>query len=357
MAEQARKQVDPAQRAMYFAQGTRKHDQMLASQTVKEQETVVFTLPKTRLLSRVRLMVEATVTVKHASATTYEPAVFAPFTLLRNVMLDVNNGFNPFSVDGKSLNMYNLMRFNANTLQRITNGGRGKVVQELKASASGAKNKIRFVADLPVVVNERDPIGLILLQNLEGIVSLTIDIGKASDLLKQGSTGYEVTLDSMTVAPELETFTIPAHPDAFPDIAVLKLVNSQSQTITSIGEQTVHLPVGTTYRRFAFYIEDENGNGMTDEQLGGNIELVFNQADTPVRITPKHLSAINHEQLGYILPDGLFVFDFSYNGIIGLGGARDYIDTERLTEFWLKFNSPAKGKITIVRECLARLRG
>jgi hypothetical protein len=56
------------------------------------------------------------------------------------------------------------------------------------------------------------------------------------------------------------------------------------------------------------------------------------------------------------LANGIYVFDFTYQGLEGYGGARDYIDTEKLTEFWLKFQAAETGKITYVRETLARLQ-
>ena len=54
---------------------------------------------------------------------------------------------------------------------------------------------------------------------------------------------------------------------------------------------------------------------MVDDDFAGNIELVFNQADIPYSIKPSLLSSLNHNQFGRVLPDGCYVFDYSWNGI------------------------------------------
>ena len=71
---------------------------------------------------------------------------------------------------------------------------------------------------------------------------------------------------------------------------------------------------------------------------------------------PLDLACENFEQYDGALPTGVYVFDFSDNGIRNMGNARDYIDTERMTEFWLKFTAGAAGTVKIFYETLSRLR-
>lgn len=348
-------QVTPQQRAALFATATRQNWQMQASKSVGALETAEFTIPKVRLTSRIRLLVEAQLTVTHASNATYIPAAFAPFTAIRRVSVDMNNGFSPFSVSGTQLYLYSLMRENAAILNRQTSG-RGKVVQGTAASADGAANTIRFLADLPLTLNDRDAVGLILTQNQETTVTVTVDIDSAEKLATDAS-GFTYELGQVKITPMVESFSIPAVQEAFPDISTLKLVQAGTKAINGAGQVNYELPTGQTYRKIAFLIENESGEGIADADLSGDIEIVLNQADTPYRVNPKVLAGINHEQFGMPLPSGLYAFDFSYQGISNYGGARDYIDTERLTEFWLRFNATQGGKITVVYETLSRLRG
>lgn len=345
----------PQQAALNFSVSTRQHMQPIPSVAGAAGATVAFQIPKVRLTSKVRVMVEATLTAIHANQTSYTPAPFAPFTLIRRVNVDVQSGFQPFKVSGEELYLYSLMRDNAFILQR-QDSGRGKVVQGITASSGqGTDNRIRFVFDLPLTLNDRDPVGLILTQNQETTVSVTIDLADAA-ALHSGASGFTFNLSNISITPMVESFGIPTAQDARPDLSVIKLVQSTKQVISGSGEQTVKLPVGTTYRKLIFYVEDNNG-GVSDDDLNGNIELLFNQADTPYKVNPKILAAYNHEQFGHVLPQGVYAFDFSYQGIANYGGSRDVIDTERLTEFWLRFNASNAGNVTCVYELLSRLQG
>src|SRR5690606_4956983 len=181
MANGEMRNLTPAQRAALFAQTTRKHWQMLPTIAAAENSRVSFDLPKTRLLSGIRLLVQATLTAQHSASTSYTPAEFAPFTLLRRVAVNINNGFNPFYITGRNLYFYNLLALGADVLER-QNSGRHRTIQGTAASSGGTANTIRFMVDLPITLNERDPIGLILLQNQETVVTVNVDVGDADDL-------------------------------------------------------------------------------------------------------------------------------------------------------------------------------
>lgn len=351
------RQLSPQQRAMLFSQGTRQTLQMLPTVSAQgESTTIQFDLPKTRLLSRILLEVEAVATLKATSGSAIAKSAFTPFDILRRVTLDLNNGFSPFMVSGRDLFLYNNVRLNPDVLLPGTNK-RGMTYVENAASAAGVDAKIKFTLPLPVVLNERDPQGLVLLQNPETQVQLTIDIDKLEKAYKpNASNGETVTFKSLKITPMVETFTIPPTPDAFPDISILKLVHAKANTFAGNGQNNIALTTGTLYRKLILFFEDENGAPLKDEDFTGNLELVFNQADSPINIKPSVLSALNHSQLGYPLPDGVYVFDFSYQGIPNLGGSRDYIDTERLTEFWLRFTTTKGGKVTAINETLSRLQ-
>jgi hypothetical protein len=54
------------------------------------------------------------------------------------------------------------------------------------------------------------------------------------------------------------------------------------------------------------------------------------------------------------LDAGAWILDFAN---MGATGSRDYIDTERLTEFWIKFTSDTAGSVRVFYETLSRLKG
>lgn len=350
----AQQTVNPAQRAMLFAQMTRQHMQTDGAIAGTENGTTKFRLNKVRLTNRVRVEVACDLTVTHASNTTYTPAALAPYTAIRRVAVDLNNGFNPFIVSGPELYMYSLMADHSSTLNRATSG-RGKVVQPLVASASGAVNKVRFLFDLPMALNDRDPVSLIVTQNQQTSVDVTIDFATGAALL-DGTAGYTATMSNIVVTPLQESFSVPPVAEARPDIGILKLVQSTNESISGAKNMTVKLPTGMTFRKLAWYITDASGVGVADSAISGNFELVLNQSDTPYVIKPSILAAVNHEQFRNVLPQGMWALDMSYQGMANYGGLRDYIDTEQLTEFWLRFNAPAAGNIVVVYEQLSKLQ-
>lgn len=234
-----------------------------------------------------------------------------------------------------------------------TNGTTGTMT----ASSTGADNDVDFYLELPITINPRDPIGLILLQNSETNVDLKIDTCNGSEMFNDVSTtGYTIELHTIECEVCCETFSIPSNTNAYPDLSVIKLVNGRSDAMASVGQQVIKLSTGTIYRKIILKFEDSNGKPMTDTDLT-NIELIFNQADVNYSISPSMLRAINTKELGFELPQGVYVFDFSSGGnITNYGGTRDYIDTEKLTEFWVRTSTGKTGKVKIVTECLARLQ-
>lgn len=347
-------QISPQQRAALFTQATRQNYQTLGTRSASsELEQIVFDLPKARLLSKITLIVEAVANLK-SSNSAIPVAASQGFGVLRKVQLDLNNGFSPYSLTGDALFGISLARLNPDVSMRQTASKRAVNYIENAASVGGVDNTIRFSVELPVTLNDRDPVGLLMLQNQETNVQLKIDVDQLVKAYKPAA-GDTVTFKSFKVTPVLETFTIPSIKEAFPDVSVMKLVSDRQETLQGQGVSTIKLNTGTIYRKLFFYLEDANGAPLTDEDIVGNFELVFNQADVPYNIPAKFLAHLNHRQYGMPLPDGWYAFDFTIQGLPNYGGSRDYIDTERLTEFWLRVNTTKAGKVRIVSENLSRL--
>lgn len=351
----AEKNISAQERALYFAQATRQTYQTLPSvKASSENDTLQIPLPKARLFSKAILEVEAVVTLK-STAAAIEKHPMSPYGILRRISLDLNNGFSPFIVSGKDMYLYSLNRLNPDVLN-VQNSTRGVNYVENTASAAGKEAKIKFHVMLPVTLNDRDTVGLVLLQNEETSVNLTVDVGQMKDAYKLNAANNDaVEFKSLTITPLLETYTVPPAEIARPDLSVLKIVQSKSDAFAGGGQNVIKLQTGTIYRKLALYFEDNQGNPLTDSDFSGNLELVFNTADVPISIKPSILAAKNHSELGFPLPNGVYLFDWSNQGIPNMGGTRDYIDTERLTEFWIRFTTQKAGKLTVVPETLSRL--
>lgn len=350
---QATAKITPAERAAQFNQLTRRHWMELGTKTGSENGVVSFDLPKARLLAGLRVLITATLTATHASATTYTPHEDAPFKFLKRAELSLNNGFAPFSISGQGLIPYLMSKRGVADVTPATSG-RGNVVQGLTASSGGTANTVRFAVDLTNMLNKRDPIGLILLQNEETLATLNISLGAVADLAP-ASSGYTFAVSSISVTVLADTFSVPAVETAFPDLSVLKLVQERTETVIA-GENQFKLPTGYTYRKIWFTYYDATPSRQVDSDITSTIDVLFNQAENPIRINPVTLAGINAEAYKGALPAGSYMLDFTDQGNPDLGNARDYIDTERITEFVLKFTAGAAGTIKIGYEVLSRLK-
>ena len=339
-------------RARNFNQSTRRNLQYLGSQTGAENGSVTFNIPKARLLAGLKLMVNATLTATHASSPTYTAHEDAPFKFIKRVTVSMNNGFNPFSVSGQALYAYNCTMRGAAQLTPATSG-RGAIVQGLTASSGGTANTVRMCLDVPIAINPRDPIGLLMLQDDATLCTVTVDLGAVGDLAPAAS-NYSFAVSAVSVGLSTDTYSIPANPDAFPDISVLKFVQERTETIVA-AENIIKLPVGQTYRKLGFVLYSTAPARQADSIITSPISLIFNQADTPINITAAELAAVNAIAYGGALPSGIFWLDFADQGLVNLGGSRDYIDTQKLTEFWLRFTSSAAGSLKVITETVSRL--
>lgn len=343
--------LSPAQRALNFATLTRQHVLPLAGVTLPENSTVSFDIPKVRYLSKVVLDVVGTYNAIHPTLTTFTPARYAPYEVLRQVKIDLNNGFSPFKVDGASLAMYNAKSalFPEPVLfpSVVISGRAPNALTLTSAAAPGFAGSFRFSLDLTAAINDRDPIGLINAQNQEQTITVTIDTGTVLAGVMNSAAGFSTSNVVISCTPYVESFTIPHIDEARVDDSVLKSVLTQSETLSIVGDNIIKLPRGMTYRSIILDLRTAANVGLDDSQVNA-IELILNQADTPYRWTGRALSAKNAKELGVNIPVGTYFITFDYQGIPGgLGGARDAIDTSELSEFWLKVN--------VSQTCTARL--
>ena len=322
------------QRAQLFAASTRQHFQMIGTQEVSGgAQTIEFRVPKARILQGIRLFVEATFT----AAGEYKDA-YAPYDIFRRVSVDLNNGFSPIVASGRELAYVNMLYPNAQMVPAAESG----------TLCTKGDKKFDFMLDVPLTLNYRDTSGLILAQNAETTISVYCDIANANVF------GDGFTYDKIKVTAMATSFSIPARSEWFPDLSILKVVDSRNETFTA-GSSYIKMPTGMIYRKLILFFTYADGNPMTDEDITSNIELVLNTADIPYSISPKMLRAINKMQNGVEMPTGVYFWSFDWQGIIGMGGSRDYIDAERVSEFSVRFNSGKAGKLTIISEKISRL--
>lgn len=349
-------QLTAQQRAQLFAVSTRQNLQMIVKESATSTPTTLqLTLPKARLLSGCMLRVKGTVNLKHETLNTIDSDIFTNYRAIRKVSMDFNNGFAPFTLSGEECAMFNMIDLHPNIVAPSLDKSAYNYAPTFKASPTGVDNDFAFTLQLNNTLNGRDPIGLILLQNDQTNVIVNVDFGMGSEMFKDIE-GLVAELKNVSVESMVETFSVPANESSYPDLSVLRIVNGRTDSMPSSGQQIIKLSTGTIYRKIIIRVSDEMGLPVDDDWILSTIDLCFNQADTNYSIRPELLRIYNQKMLGYALPKGMYVLDFSNCGAwTNLGGSRDLIDTANLSELWLKFSTQAKGKVDIVTECLSRL--
>lgn len=354
----AENKVSSVQRAQNFAAMTRQNIHMMASKTVTGGgRSISFEIPKTRYLASTVLRVDAKIKISHSSKTTIPQDALTPYRLLRRCTLDFNNGFQPFSISGEGLAIYNMINLHPALITPSKTGKtRYSYCPDFVVSADGTLNDFSFTIEMQNTLNSRDPIGLYIAQNPETVIRVTLDLCNGVDMFKNAE-GYTVEIGDVTVSALTETFSIPNNENCKPDVSVLKLVTSKEDAIPSAGQQALTIPTGTIYRKLLFMLTDENGLPLADTDLIGNIELKFNTADCNYSISPTMLRVMNEKTLGYPLPAGVYCFDFSNGGSFpNYGGMRDYVDSGKLTEMTMNINTTKRGKCLFVFENISLLQ-
>ena len=323
------------QRAALFSASTRQHFQMIGTQEITGgAQSVSFRVPKARILQGVRLLVSY-----KATGASYANG-FDPYKVLRRISIDLNNGFQPIVAGGREIALVNTLYPHGEMVACDLENG----TPNLCTHEDGA---IEFMLDLPLTLNYRDTSGLVLAQNQETSIDVVVDVDNPSVV---GGSAYEYfKISAMTT-----TFSVPARSEWFPDLSILKVLDSRSETFTA-GGAYVKLPTGMIYRKMVLIFTNSDGAPMTAEEITSNIEIVMNTADIPYSISPKMLKKINLMQSGVDMPEGVYFWSFDWQGIIGMGGSRDYIDAERISELAVRFNSSVPGKLTVVSEKISRL--
>lgn len=342
------------QRAQLFGASTRQHFQMLGMQEVKGgAQTVSFRVPKARIMQGVKLYVEGVIKLANENGTSYTTKELTPYKCIRRLSIDFNNGFMPVVASGEELALVNMLYPNPDAIRRKESGSLAYTAASWSASNEGNEHAFNFMLDVPLTINYRDPVGLVLAQNAETNIDITIDIANAVAMV-DNTAGYTADFTSLKITPMITSFSVPSDTRAFPDMSVLKIVDSRNEAFTA-GQTYIKLPVGMIYRKLIFKFENTDGTPMSADDITSNIELVLNTADVPYSVSPKMLRKINIMQAGMAYPDGCYYFSFDYQGVNGYGGSRDYIDAERITEFAVRFNTAKAGKLTIISEKLSRL--
>ena len=287
-------------------------------------------LPKAGLLGNLFLQIRGSVS---GTLTSPNPLGFA--SVINGVRLTLNTGIDLFNLSGAHL--YYLLNelLESEYHLAIANDGRTAV----------AATSFNLDTIIPVRLNLRDPVGLVMLQSEQTTVTLVVDFASDSTV----ATGATVTA---VVTPLLELFTVPADTADWPPLNVLHQVIGDSQSVTGGADVTYEPPRGNTYVQLAHGF----GIGAAGTDQWSRFIVRVNQSDTIADLTPEFADMLHLFYRGRTRPaGGIYVDYIGSSGLGTYGLARDLFNSALTTDYAHVITPTTSGTLYSMRRQLVPL--
>lgn len=292
-------------------------------------------LPKSGILSQIYLAISVTI-----AGTLSAPNALGLASVIKRVRVRINSGNMLFDLDGFSYH-YGLREALFNNLDRLS------YTDARSAVTTGTKNLDMII---PIALNDRDTIGLVMLQNESTQVVLEVEWEADATV----ATGATIT---GTAVPSLVLFEVPSNPKSFPDFSILHQCLSDLNTTSA----------GTTYD----YQVARGGTivglyHMLGSSTWTQAQLILQQSNVIENHNPQSqriqfAQTFGHDNTlsGTFSGNNTRVFyDFSGDDGLGqYGSKRDMIDTNSLTSFISRLTIAGAANLYTVRRQLLRLGG
>lgn len=230
-------------------------------------------------------------------------------SIIKRVTVRVNNGNVLFSMSGPGYHY--LLRDNLDGYFNPFPGSDAR-----SAVATGAYNVSMYI---PLMLNEHDAKGLIMLQNEGTLLTLEIDWESDANI----ATG----ISSMTgnAVPTLEFFNLPKDQTDWPNIFLLhSIIEDQLPISATSGDIVYPWPKGNVF--LAMY--HGYGFGVSGADSWTRAALRANQTDFLEDWLPAYADYVWANNHPTTRPAGTFAFDLiGSSGLGAFGGARDQIDS------------------------------
>lgn len=293
-------------------------------------------LPKTGFLARIYLRISVTTA---GTITTSNAAGIC--SAIRRVRLYTNGSTDIFNTSGVG-NFYLLQNF------QELEGVNGRQVQNQGNTAPLTATTYNLDMVIPVMLNLHDPIGMIMLQNEQLQLILSVEWESDAGVILTGGG----TISAGTAIPYIEFFTPPVDPRSYPNLSVIHQIVEDQISLAATGDYQYVAPRGSTYLQLLFAY----GVGVAPADNWSKAIMRVNQNDILYPMTPELMTMIMSYRQNLTRVLGVIPFDFLASD--GLGtylSARDYINSGALTDFQMVLTATATGTLYVIRRMLAPL--
>lgn len=283
-------------------------------------------LPKTGILSHIHLLIRGSIAGSLSALNALGKA-----SVIRQVRLRVNQQYELIRFSGPGYHY--LIRENMES-HYIDPGG----ATDARAAVATGTFNIDMV--IPIALNLRDPLGLLMLQNEETLCRLSIDFETDAVV----ATGATVTC---TVTPVLELFTVPVLREDWPPFNVLHTLVEEQQAIAAAGDIAYNWPRGNIYCKTMHGL----GLGVAGADLWSRDIVQINHGDVIYTYVPNFQDNLHRWRTGRARPGGAIFTDLlGSDGLGDYGLIRDAINTRLVTDIQSVITATGAGTLFTVRE-------
>lgn len=218
--------------------------------------------------------------------------------------------------------------------------GQGTTNNQGGSAVSAATFKLYFY--IPIAMNRRDPVGLVLLQSEQQTVELTIDWEADTTV----ATGATIT---GSVRPQIDAFSVPAS-GVLPPLNYIHQVIEDSYTVSGSGDIT-YSPI-----RGQVYLSVYHGLSLLQSSAdsASRLQVIVNGSDTWKDMQIADMDAEYYLYHGRNRKAGVYPVDYMASSELGaLGLTRDFFNTLGTTDYRHILTATGAGTLTTVRRMLA----
>lgn len=270
--------------------------------------SISWNLPPSGILARIWLQITGSV-----AGSLSAPNALGMASVVRRVRLTANSGQDLINMSGGG---YHYLARDFNNLGR-------NPVPTTNARSAVTATTFDVSMLLEQQINQRDPLGMIMLQNRQTVLTLSIDFEADATV----ATGATVTA---TATPYLEVFSVPQKPEDYPPFNMIYQFLEDTQSVTGAQDYIYTWQRGGTY----IGIHHGAGIGASPTDSWTRYRMRTNQSNYIYDVNPlffNHEFATNHAG-GLTRNVGHIPVDLAgSSGLEMFGKARDFINSIQLT--------------------------
>lgn len=314
-----------------FEKATRRRLIKLGSKTKGTSNPLIWSLPKYGFLGGMYLSITGSV-----AGTLSAPNAEGMASIVRRVKLTVNAGPQLIDISGPGYHygVVDLIDDYRNVLPSVT--------------ARDAVTAVAFDVSmyLPIMLNARDAVGLLALQNEATEAELSVEFETDATV----ATGATVTA---TVVPIMEVFAVPPSKDSYPSLSLVQQWVEDSRAISATGVVEYAWPRGNTY----LSVSHLAGAGATGADKVNTVKLRINKSDDIIgALSPAEWRLEMNRWHGRAIEAGVIHVDlFGSSGLGAFGSARDAIYSPLLTDIDTVLDFSATTTLRTIRRQLVQV--